>query len=121
MKAIYKALALITLFLIVMGNVVSIATSREEATMRDLTKKPADWRIEVLKDNISFTKKDEDELKTNVLGFFEQAGLPTQSALVHYTIYLVIIFVLSTVGYYRERWLYRNLQRTTEGTDELSA
>lgn len=111
MKAIYLALTSISLFLMAMINVMTFATTPEEATAFDLQSVPALWRIEVLEDNWHFSKADESELKRHVLGFFNQAGTPTYKRLDHYSVCFCLIFMFAVFGYFRERYLAKDRSR----------
>lgn len=112
MKAIYQTLASIALFLLVMISAISIATTPEEATVNDLQSAPTKWRIEVLKDNVFFSKANEAELKRHVLGFFTQAGTPTYERMSRYSDCLCIVFIFSAFGYFRERFIVKTQKRS---------
>lgn len=113
MKLLYFSLASLTLFLLLMFSSISIATTRAEATAHDLKSASAQWRIEVLDQDLQFSDADESELKRDVLEFFNQAGSPTYSRIDHYTDCLCIVFIFSALGYFRERYVETKGKRTT--------
>lgn len=111
MRSFYLALAALSLFLLLLINVVTFATSPEEATVSRLRRDVTQWQIEVREESPGLAKSDEDNLKKHVLGFFDQAGSPTYSKLEHYAVCLCLVFVFSAVGCLREACLSKRVQR----------
>jgi ABC-type transport system involved in multi-copper enzyme maturation permease subunit len=121
MKALYLFLAVATLMMIIIQSVITFAKPAEEATVSQLEKATDAWSIDVIEDNFYFKKGDEKKLKKDILGFFKQAGSPAYLKLVSIFYFLVIVFVFSVMGYFRECWIQRVKTKAEQGSADKPA
>ena len=102
MKVFYLAVTVGLLLVLVFLNTVTIATTVEEVTAMRMSRAPDSWHIVVVNDDLFHPAKSEQDLKRNLLGFFEQAGIPSYRRNERWILCLLVAFGFGVLGCIRE-------------------